>query len=430
MTDWVVQFAVVLYLVGPLILIWVLRGAFQIVALSPVIIVVSIFAIVGVLGFLISPYTTYAGGVSIIVQLTARQNLETGLIFGTTSWLILIGALASIYIPNVRTVRVQPRPLDLSGSAQVAALALAAIPIVMLVAPIGLGIFYRSSYLTGEGGGAFSVAQQLALASGAVFGFVSISGTRALRVTALCLAVVCGVALFSLGSRRLAMLPVAVAFGAILARPRKGGKYLATGLAVAGVLLPLPLYLRSSSLHGLLPYVAQLGTFNIAQIDWLATLNNVIVAFPITGATVFQTPPIPMEYFWISINPLPGEVAGFYGITQNLGLNQITPYSTIGEVWNHGAGVSILFWLVIGLTLGILERAVGQWLRTRYSFVGLGLVVLSALYAVTSLQYNLRSSTRMLVYAGVIALIVHLVSDRESRRRDEGPKGIADARLT
>lgn len=48
-------------------------------------------------------------------------------------------------------------------------------------------------------------------------------------------------------------------------------------------------------------------------------------------------------------------------------------------------------------------------METKFSFVGLAFVVLVALFALASLEYNLRASVRLLVYAGLAAIALRVV---------------------
>lgn len=419
-----VMIAVTLITIAPVLALVIGRRVFQPGPLSPVWITVSVIAVVGTLGFLLSNFLIGAQGGSIIIQLTPEQRVNTALLYAATAWLILAGAFGSVFLTGRSTVRAKLQSITLNHGAQTLALVIAVLPLLMMAVALGETLLYRTSYLAGERGGQLlGLGQQLATAAAAIVGYVAIAGSKGQRILAALIGIAILVSFFGLGSRRMALLPILFAVGAILANPHRWVRYLIPAAILAAILLPLPLYLRGSLTHGVVPYLAQLASFDISLVDWRSTINNILISFPITGATVFQTSPIPIEYFWISLNPLPGELAGFYDITQNLGLNRYTPYSTIGEVWNRGPAVGIFFWLAVGILLQALDRSVGRWMNTRYSFVGLLSVVLVGLFALTCLQYNLRASGRMLVYAAVIAVAAAVFlgprvrRDAENRRR-------------
>lgn len=415
---------VTLFLLSPVLSLVLLRRHFQPAPLSPVWIVVSIISIVGVLGFLLSNWLVGADGGSIIIELTEEQRVDTAMLYGWTAWLILLGATAVLVLRGRSAPRAELKQLELNTGTKWVALLLAAVPVLVVLGTLGSTFLQRNVYLAGERGDALlGLGQQGMTASAAIAGYVFIAGNRAQRFWAGAIGLACLACFFSLGSRRLALLAIVFAIGAVLARPDKWKRYIFPAAIVAFLLLPIPLFLRGTAEHGLIPYLSALGAFDAGAVDWRSTLNNVLISFPITGATVYQTGGmIPMEYFWISLNPLPGSVAGFYDLPVNLGLNRFTPFSTIGEVWNRGPEVAIFFWLVIGVVLIWLEGQVGRWVNSKYSFVGLGLVVLSALFALTCLQYNLRASGRMLVYAIAIAVAAAVFLSpllRRSRPRNE-----------
>lgn len=386
------------------------RRTFQPGPLSPVWITVSIISVVGTAGFILGDFLTGAQGGSIILELTPSQRVQTALLYAATAWLIIAGSFGSVFITGRGSVRADLRALKLNHRTQTVALAIAVVPLILMAVALGDTVFARSVYLAGERGGQLlGIGQQLATAAAAIVGYVFGAGTKMQRVAAIAISLAITAVFFGLGSRRMALLPVVFAIGAVLANPKKWVRYLLPAVVIAAVLLPLPLYLRGSLSHGIFPYIGQLATFDISLVDWRSTVNNVLISFPITGATALQIPPIPMEYFWISLNPLPGNVAGFYDITVNLGLNRYTPYSTVGEVWNRGPFVATVFWLVAGIILAWLDGEVGKWMKGRYSFVGLIIVVLAGLFALTCLQYNLRASGRMLLYAIAITVTASII---------------------
>lgn len=412
--------AVSLLTIAPVFFLMAASRVFQPGPLSPVWITVSVISVVGTAGFVLGDFLIGAEGGSISIELTSAQRVQTALLYAATTWLIVAGSFGSVFLTARTSVRADLKALTLNHRAQSLALLVSLVPLVLIAFALGDTIFARSVYLAGERGGQLlGIGQQLATAAVAIVGYVLVAGTRTQRVFAGVIGVAILLLFFGLGSRRMALLPIVLAIGAVLANPNRWVRYLVPAIIVAGILLPLPLYLRGSLTHGIFPYISQLANFDISLVDWRSTLNNVLISFPITGATTFQIQPIPIEYFWISLNPLPGNIAGFYDITENLGLNRYTPYSTIGEVWNRGPFVGIFFWLAAGIVLAWLDGQVGKWMKSRYSFVGLIIVVLSALFALNCLQYNLRASGRMLVYAVAITVLASVALSSAWLRRSE-----------
>ena len=242
---------------------------------------------------------------------------------------------------------------------------------------------------------------------------------RGLALTGIC---IFALILFGKASRMIALLPILIIF----ARAHiTGGQVRARSIAVAGaltvVLLQLPLIGRSNPDGvGIVPLGKQLlnspGDL-LSDFSLAALLGNLLVSGPLTAAVAGR--PIRPETLWISVNPMPGDLAGWSEIRQSLKLNAYTPYNSLGELAAHGwvALASVAF--ATGFLLAISTRLASK-LRGGYQTAAAMLVLAGAsLFSLAILQYNLRSSARLLWYVvfGLIAIWIASIALQRRHRR-------------
>lgn len=392
--------------VVPVLILMASRRFFKVGLLSPTAIVVLLFSLIGVLGFALSDDLGGVEGGGIRLAIDNDIRYKTALIFASTSLLILLGSLTVLFW---RADNRQKRIVRFNLTPQYAPwlLILSAVPLLLVSFSIQGELLYRDKYLAGHGvSGMFGVGQQLAVASVAICGNMASSKNLYIRWMAISLGLIYFLTFFGLGSRRMALVPVVFIIGYIIARPYKTQyAVIFSGLA-SFLLLPLPLYLRGLQSHGLLPYLGSLLSFNFFETDWLITLNNILISYPITGVSAFGVNEIPISNLWIALNPLPGTLAGWYGISGSMTLNAWTPYSALGEVANYGFPVVAFVWISVGVLLAALELMMSSFLDRGYDAAAIMVFGLTGLFALQSLQYSLRPSLRMLLYALVLGLLV------------------------
>ncbi|MGN6124984.1 MAG: hypothetical protein ACTHON_00315 [Humibacter sp.] len=388
----------------PLLLLWAVRKRLQVAFMSPVWIIALTLGMVGFLGYFLADELAGRRGGSIVITLSASEKAGGSVVFAVSLLAFVCGALLVIALTKSRP-RITFGGFEVSARARSWMLALCIIPLGLVVYSIGSDLLARDVYLAGGASrGVFGLGQQLATACVALLGYLVVAARGGQRFLSILLTLAYAATFFGLGSRRLALLPVVFVIGMLMARPTRTWLKLAVAGGLAVIALPLPLFLRRSDEHGLLSYASTLDQYNLGDVDWLTTLNNVLIAFPISAVTALRWQPRPGDYFWISVNPLPGEDAGWYTISQSLRLNAYTPFSTVGELWNYGLGFALITWAVIGIVAVWLDHVVSDLWAARLPFVGLAVLGLSALFAIQALQYNLRSSSRMLLYAVLIAI--------------------------
>lgn len=413
-------------ILAPLALLFFIRQRLQIVPLSPVWIIALVLAAVGVAGYFLADDLAGLRGGGIVLNIGEAEITATAYVFASTILAFALGACITAMI-RPRLPRVKLTAIEVSDRTRGWMLVIAIVPIVMIVAALGSTLIDRDVYLAGGLGlrALYGLGQQLATATIAIVGYVLISGTRGQRMFSVVLLVVYFGMLFAMGSRRIALAPIVLVLGMLMAKPTRVWLKLAIAAVIATVLLPLPLFLRGSQEHGLLPYIDAVQAYDLGDVDWLTTLNNILISYPTTAMTVFHTNQIPIGNLFISLNPLPGEWVGWYDISSTMSLNAWTPFSTVGELANYGTGWALLVWAGLGVLATLLDRAVQKLWSEGLPFFALAIIGLSAIFAIQALQYNVRQSTRMMLYATLVAIAgavyVHLREGRRKSARDREP---------
>lgn len=394
----------------PLLGLMFFRSKLRFGVLSPIVVIVLILSLVGAVGFILADDLGNVGGGGIRIALDETTRSRTAYVYAITSLLILVSTLLVLSGGRDRT-KISVRDFRIPDNVAPFYLLAALLPVAMVLMYLQGDFFLRDRYLAGVGGSnIFGLGQQVGIASVAIAGNVFGSKSKYLRVIAALVALVFIVLFFGLGSRRLALAPLAFALGFLLAKPKKILGALIPAAFLAIFLLPLPLYMRGLQEHGLIAYAAALESYKLFDTDWVVTLNNVLISFPITGATAFGSSSIPLSYLGVSLNPLPGVLAGWYDISSEMTLNRWTPFSAVGEAANYGMPWMAVVWVGVGILVGVIELLMVRVVRAGYPIAAIGAVGLVSLFAIQSIQYTMRSSTRMLFYALILLILVWIYS--------------------
>ncbi|MCH9731154.1 MAG: hypothetical protein K0U84_16005 [Actinomycetia bacterium] len=225
--------------------------------------------------------------------------------------------------------------------------------------------------------------------------------------------------LFGRATRRIAALPAMMVLAGAFA---SGWRVRPRSIVIAAVatvfLMQLPLIGRSNQDGvGIIPLGAQLFTRTdeiLAGFSLSAVLGNILFSGPHTAVVAHR--PIPSDALWISLNPMPGGIAGWREIEDSLRLNSFTPYNALGELGAHG-------WVALALVAGAagfvlsLSTRIASSLPGAYATVAMMIVLIAvALFSINVIQYHLRTTMRFAWYAlfGVAAIwVAHGVLGRE-----------------
>lgn len=361
-------------------------------------------------------------GGGITVRLLPETTEATLNVLLAAAGALLAGALVTVWVakPVPKVADYRFGRLTLKPSTWGLLLLAALMPGLVTVFATGGNLLRRAHYIefAVQSGGLAGLASQLSIAAVLALGFLFAvdrsSGRRLLVVGALAVYLLL---FFAAGSRRLSLLPILFTLGLLVGRPSKRNVIVLGAAVVAALwLIQVPLYLRSLSSHGLLPYLQALPAIGQYEVGWDSIAKNVLISFGIVGATAFYEGRIPTENFWVAINPAGGQAAGWYDIAPTMRLNVYTPYAGVGELANYGWAYLLVYFAAAGVLLGLLDLQAQRLLRDRLPILALAGVGLTALFVLYSIQYNLRPATRMLLYAMAAAVAVEWLSRRLRQR--------------
>jgi hypothetical protein len=346
----------------------------------------------------------------------ARISLSHADIQNTTR-LILVAAIAIVVGAALFTVafptrgKPAPRLHAIALSPRTQKLLLIAIAILLAIVMASFGwhdLMKRLIYLPISHRPLYSVAAELGTVATLGLGYLFAAGRGGQRILTQVLLICYGLVFFSISSRRLALLPLLFALGGLSSAPqsRYWKRLLPFSLVASIALIRVSLHTRSLSEHGFWPYLHSLP--DIPAGGWESVMLNLLVGFGVIGKTAFEVPPLPMEDFIISINPVPGDLSGWYGIAGQHRLNRFMPFAALGELGNAGWLPLVGYCLTAGFVLAYLDWRMRTLLDRGQQLYGLALVGLAGLFVLFSTQYNLRSATRLLYYAVTLDVIIRI----------------------
>lgn len=393
----------------PLVLLWLARKRLAPAFLSPACIATLVFLAIGVAGWWGGAQTASVGGFDADPSQIARTCHVLGI--------AAIGVALGAWLSSFRFVADEPvtiAPVSEVSDRAIRWLLLAStVPLLIFVLKDGHALVLRATYLQGVAGDYWvTLATGLATAAVGVLGFVFASGTTFRRLVAVALFAGYFVVFFGLGSRRLALLPLIFALGVYAGRRSRGTRvFLLIAVALGILLLPLPLFDRGLPTDGISPYFHAVIAYPGTAFSQSGTLANALSPFPVTAATI-ASPVTPAHWLLIELDPLPGHLSGWYGISASLRVNSFVPYSGVGEVALHGPWFALAFWTGAGIVLTYLDRRVRYYLGSGQQPVAIALTGLAGLFALLSIEYNLRAASRMVVYAIALDLVIRAIKHR------------------
>jgi hypothetical protein len=391
---------------------------------SPVYLAAGIYMTVGIIGAVV--FTTIVpnagsrdlAGATTLVQSLPKQLIgPTAGIYLICAAAILAGALLFFLATGARadaSVR-WSSAVQATSRGEAAILWFGVVPLVLTIIGLTHGVatlLERSEYLEGRSptaglGSALGVAA--VLGAGYVWASSASTVKRGIAVG------VFGVWLcvfFSLASRSLAISFLAFAFGIVLGRPSTGrGRIFLVLTPIAAVAaLGLALYLRGSSEHGLIPYLGTVtGNDPSAHFPIPEGIElNPFVSFINTGLPAYLEPKLPFHDLWVSVNPLPGPLSGWHELAPNHRVDVNTPYSAPGELVNYGWVILVAYYMAMGAILAYANVRARALLASGHSVHALAVTGMAALVPVISLQYDLRTVSRLLYYTLTLLLLAYL----------------------
>ena len=403
-------------------------------AACPVWIAVGLYIAVGTVGalllLLIVPGTSITHGASpLLLSLPPRLVYRTAGLYLLSAIATLAGSYLYVVLTGRSarsTIRVSDLRLGVAGETPM--LILAGIALIALLLGLTHGadtLLVRSSYIAGRASNhsLVGVGMVLGIASTLMSGYVwSSSAVRLHRAMALGVFILWLAIYMSLASRSLAVSVIAFALGVLLGHGSSQRKkwVLIAAPFIAFFALSLSLYLRTSFQHGLIPYFHTLnGTDPSAVFPTVPILTlNLLSTYANTAIPAFLRSSIPRHDLWISLNPLPGALAGWYGVVSTHRVNSITPYSALGELANYGIALLVIYCIGMGMLLSHASIVARRMLDAGRHLYSLAITAVTIMVPILSLQYTLRTVSRLLYYAVALSILAYaLESIRRLRRR-------------
>lgn len=404
-------------LLGPAAVWLMFRRRFNTPFLSPATIVAGVIYLIGTFGYVARDAlaTTDGAGASINIWLSEKESYQTLCLMNGFATIIVV--VAGLFLLRrrhqqrpIKQTHWMPRPLP--GWVFPAAI----VPAILVIADNGSELILRQDYLFIKSGSILgSLSSPLLVGSVLICGYIFGSARGPGRLVALAIVLLDSAIFMSFGSRQFALVPVLFAVGVLVAKNTRGSKFgVLVAAAASFLLLPFPLRFRGALTHGLAPHADIFFAGYGPDVNWLSTLNNVLVSFDITGATM-SVGVVSWSDIAISLNPLPGAMAGWYEISGLMRLNPVTPYGAIGQLGAVGVWSVILVSIPIGLILAWLEHVVQDGIDRGSHIFAAAVIGLVSLFALNLAQYPLRSASRMLLYAVALEIARRLLTKIKMR---------------
>jgi hypothetical protein len=335
-----------------------------------------------------------------------------------------VGAL----LAGPRRVIISLAPFQVGASFKLpnGALTLAGYAAVVLAIYGWQGALLESRYLQADGPfWAVAISSSVGIPFGLLALAIAASRGGRWRVVAMVGVGILALILFARASRGIAMVPILIMIARLLTSGKVSPRSAVLAGAMTVVLLQLPFVGRSNPDGvGIVPLGRLLLTRPgevFTELNPAAIFGNFLYSAPQTATVANRQ--IPQEAFWVSINPMPGTVAGWDAIKGSLKLNPHTPYNALGELAAHGWVALILFAAVAGFLLALATRIAFN-IEGGYQFVASILVLaVAAFFSLSILQYNLRPSARLIWYLLFGLSAVWLAANTVGRRRQVAESG-------
>lgn len=387
------------------------RSKLLVIVAAPGLILIVMSWLVLFLGDGITDTQVASPGGTVWLTVDMQESAELGALAG--SMLVIGATLAALLTPKVTggslMANLRLNPQSIKAGRLFALAVLLTLAYVVVYGPSQL--YDRPTY------GVTYAVPQLASVSGllipAGFGLavmVCVASKR-LRGAAVSLILVQAIVLFCTASRMLGVLPLlGIAVIIILGvRPKWWGYVLAVGLALAGSVIALKT--RGSAVgHGFAHYVGVLATIRPSTLGDAAmdSLSNILFSVPLIKF-VEENGQVTVGDLLTSANPNFASDAGWAKLSEKLRVHEFVPYNGLGEL----ASVSVVAMCVGCVLIALVAGLVASNLSAARSHAAL-LLALTFYFVsfILLLQYNLRSSFRMIYAAIALSLLAFVLRKR------------------
>ena len=168
--------------------------------------------------------------------------------------------------------------------------------------------------------------------------------------------------------------------------------------------------LRELESHGIIPYFKSVVT---SDQDFIKAFIFNIYYSLIYGVFVtiktIQESKFDWNIIWISINPLPGKLAGWYDYANDMRINIYAPFSLHGRVFRMGMLFTVVYFLISGIIFSYMEKKVRIFLNEGKRLLAFTLILLLTLHIIYGFEYNMRAAIRYIYYALFLIIITELL---------------------
>ncbi len=301
-------------------------------------------------------------------------------------------------------------------------LAIAILPLAALIIGKRGALLSSSGYLEYDGSSTWvSVGNSFTLPALMIVFFVWWTAAGPVRQAAALAALSWSVVLFASATRQLAAVPILYVVVATLLEnaPRVRFRSVALAGTLAIIAMNLALTLRNgvAGEYGLLPFGQAVASDPMRFLipDAPLVFGNVLFAVPLT-AYVSNRAPFPVEYLTTSITPLLGSMTDWPTLLYELVVNFNTPYNALGQLANHGILTLCIYFVMAGIILAWADVRVRRWSGLLSALGFTVMFGLSLLFTLDVLQYQLRSTTRILYYVLTAAIVGSLIESSKLGR--------------
>lgn len=308
---------------------------------------------------------------------------------------------------RIKIINVQNINLN-TNQISIVIFAIAIVCIVLVYIDYGSMLFYRVEYIPKDNS-IFKIIYQnlfivLCLLSGTLY-----RQNRSLALAVFFIAMTVGI---GVGSRSATIYLVAFGLSySVFLNHERAKRFFVFFIPFVIVFFGYNISLRlESNTHGLIPYLK--ATVSKPEILFKYTIMNIyytfIFGFYATSETIHVYKNASISNLVTILNPLPGRLTNWYAIASKLRINEIAPYTAIGELAKYPL-FSIFYYSLLGYYFAAVDFFIkSQVLHKKYFWAVLQFLVL-ALYVVHSFEYNLRSSHRFIYYSMALYMLYFIL---------------------
>lgn len=170
---------------------------------------------------------------------------------------------------------------------------------------------------------------------------------------------------------------------------------------------------RGNLAQGVIPNIV---FFYNSGLDFEKSLSGVNYLF---GFSFFSTLitynffDVSISDFLISINPLPSTIVDVSTVVEKHKITAVAPYSALGTLGVLGFTYVSLYYFSAGFIFGFCKN----YFPVRFSLASSFIFLFFVLFAVTTLQYQLRSATRLVYYTMLCFLVFKIISSSFANKK-------------